>query len=65
MTTNPGNIFTPRQRHALLIVVLVLLSALVLFGLAGYVSAFLGAGILYVTLRPWHRALAHGRGWNR
>ena len=52
ITTDSDNIFTPRQRHVLLIVVLVLLSALVLFGLAGYVSAFLGAGILYVTLRP-------------
>ena len=65
MTTDSRNIFTPRQRHVLLIVVVVLLSALVLFGLVGYVSAFLGAGVLYVTLRPWHRALAHRRGWNR
>ena len=65
MAASSRNIFTPRQRHVLLIVVLVLLSALVLFGLAGYVSAFLGAGVLYVTLRPWHQALAHRRGWNR
>ena len=65
MPTDSRNIFTPGQRHVLLIVALVLLGALVLFGLAGYVSAFLGAGILYVSLRPWHRALAHRRGWNR
>ena len=65
MADTPDNIFTPRQRHVLLIVVLVALSGLVLFGLASYVSAFLGAGILYVALRPWFTALVHRRGWNR
>ena len=64
MAVPSDNIFTPHQRHVLLIVVLVLLGALTLFGLASYVSAFLGAGILYVTLRPWNRALVR-RGWNR
>lgn len=59
------NIYTPRQRHVLLIVVLVALGGLVLFGLASYISAFLGAGILYVVLRPWFTALVHGRRWNR
>ena len=59
------NIYTPRQRHSLLIVVLVAMGGLVLFGLAGFISAFLGAGILYVALRPWFAALVHRRGWNR
>jgi predicted PurR-regulated permease PerM len=59
------NIYTPRQRHTLLIVVLVAMGGLVLFGLASFISAFLGAGILYVTLKPWFTALVHRRGWNR
>ncbi|WP_210517906.1 AI-2E family transporter [Hymenobacter terricola] len=59
------NIYTPRQRHVLLVVVLVALGGLVLFGLASYISAFLGAGILYVVLRPWFAALVHRHGWPR
>lgn len=59
------NIYTPHQRYVLLIVVLVALGGLVLFGLASYISAFLGAGILYVVLRPWFTALVHRRGWPR
>ena len=65
MSAIPANIFTPYQRHVLLIVALVALSGLVFYGLASYVSAFLGAGILYVALRPWFTALVHRRGWNR
>ncbi|SHJ04300.1 Predicted PurR-regulated permease PerM [Hymenobacter daecheongensis DSM 21074] len=58
-------IYTPYQRHVLLIVVLVALGSLILYGLGSYLSAFLGAGILYVALRPWYAALVHRRGWNR
>ncbi|GAA3966567.1 AI-2E family transporter [Hymenobacter antarcticus] len=65
MAHAPQNIYTQRQRHTLLIVVLLTLGALVVFGLLSYLSAFLGAGILYVALRPWFGALVHGRGWNR
>ncbi|RYU76041.1 AI-2E family transporter [Hymenobacter persicinus] len=65
MPDDTENIFTPYQRHVLLIVVLVVLGGLVLFGLGSYISAFLGAGILYVALRPWFTALVHRRGWNR
>ena len=65
MAAVPTNIFTPYQRHLLLIVALVALGGLVLYGLASYISAFLGAGILYVALRPWFTALVHRRGWNR
>jgi predicted PurR-regulated permease PerM len=65
MAHAPQNIYTQRQRHTLLIVVLLVLGALVLLGLLNYLSAFLGAGILYVALRPWFAALVHRRGWNR
>ena len=68
MAAVPINIFTPYQQHVLLIVALVALVALgglVFYGLASYVSAFLGAGILYVALRPWFTVLVHRRGWNR
>ena len=59
------NIYTSRQRYVLLIVALVLLGLLALFGLLQYLTAFLGAGILYVVLRPWFTALVHKRRWNR
>lgn len=59
------NVFSPHQRHVLLICSLVGLATLILFGLLGYLTAFLGAGILYVVLRPWFTALVHRRGWNR
>jgi len=63
--TADENIYSPHQRHLLLIVSLVALSAIILFGLLSYLTAFLGAGILYVVLRPWFTALVHKRGWNR
>jgi predicted PurR-regulated permease PerM len=59
------NIYSPRQRYLLLIVTLVVLGLLTLYGLLGYLTAFLGAGILYVVLRPWFTALVHKRKWNR
>ncbi len=59
------NIYTPRQRYLLLIITLVVLGLLTLYGLLGYLTAFLGAGILYVVLRPWFTALVHKRKWNR
>lgn len=67
MAPNPTetNIYTPRQRFILLIVTLVVLGWLALFGLLQYLTAFLGAGILYVVLRPWFTALVHKRQWNR
>ena len=46
------NIYTPHQRFLLLIVALVLLGVLALFGLLSYLTAFLGAGILYAVFRP-------------
>ncbi|MFD1871746.1 AI-2E family transporter [Hymenobacter bucti] len=59
------NIYSPRQRYLLLIVTLIVLGLLTLYGLLGYLTAFLGAGILYVVLRPWFTALVHKRKWNR
>ena len=59
------NIYTPRQRYLLLIATLVVLGVLALYGLLQYLTAFLGAGILYVVLRPWFTALVHRRKWNR
>ncbi len=59
------NIYSPHQRFVLLIITLVMLGLLALFGLLQYLTAFLGAGILYVVLRPWFTALVHERHWNR
>ncbi|RZJ93973.1 MAG: AI-2E family transporter, partial [Hymenobacter sp.] len=59
------NIYTPRQRYLLLIATLVVLGLLAFYGILQYLTAFLGAGILYVVLRPWFTALVHRRHWNR
>ena len=58
------NIYTPRQRHVLLVASLIGLAALMVFGLAQYLTAFLAAGILFVVFRPWWVALVHRRRWN-
>ncbi|MCC3158874.1 AI-2E family transporter [Hymenobacter sp. 15J16-1T3B] len=59
------NIYTPRQRHVLLIASLIGLAGLMVFGLAQYLTAFLAAGILFVVFRPIWVALVHKRRWNR
>ena len=59
------NIYTPQQRHVLLIASLIALAGLMLTGVAQYITAFLAAGILFVVFRPWWLALVHRRGWNR
>ncbi len=64
LLTEP-NIYTPRQRHVLLIASVIALGLLAVFGLLQYLTAFLGAGILYVVFRPWFAALVHRRHWNR
>jgi predicted PurR-regulated permease PerM len=64
-TTTEVNIYSPKQRFVLLIITLVVLGLLSFFGLLQYLTAFLGAGILYVVLRPWFTALVHKRHWNR
>ena len=58
------NIYTPRQRYVLLVASLLGLAALMLLGLAQYLTAFLAAGILFVVFRPWWVALVHKRRWN-
>ena len=64
-TAAETNIYSPRQRFVLLICTIVVLGLLSLFGVLQYLTAFLGAGILYVALRPWFTALVHRRNWNR
>ena len=59
------NIYTPHQRHLLLVGSLLGLAALIGMGLMHYLTAFLAAGILFVAFRPWWVALVHRRGWNR
>ena len=59
------NIYTPQQQRVLLVTSLIVIAGFIIFGLSGYISAFLGAGILYVVLRPWFDNLVHKRHWNR
>ena len=59
------NIYSARQQHVLLIACLLGLAGFILLGLGSYTTGFLGAGILYVVLRPWFDALVHQRGLNR
>ncbi len=59
------NIYTPRQRHMLLVASLAGLVGLMVAGLAQYLTAFLAAGILFVVFRPWWVALVYRRRWNR
>lgn len=60
-----GTIYTPKQQRVLLITSLIVIAGFIIFGLSGYTSAFLGAGILYVIFRPWFTTLVHKRNWNR
>ncbi|MBN8822582.1 MULTISPECIES: AI-2E family transporter [unclassified Spirosoma] len=60
-----NSIYTPQQQRILLIASLLIIAGFILFGLSGYTTAFLGAGILYVVFRPWFTALAIKRNWNR
>jgi predicted PurR-regulated permease PerM len=59
------NIYTPQQQRILLITSLIIIAGFIIYGLSGYISAFLGAGILYVVFRPWFTALAIKRNWNK
>ncbi len=58
-------IYTPQQQRILLISSLLIIAGFIIFGLSGYISAFLGAGILYVVMKPWFDNLVHKRHWNR
>lgn len=60
-----GTTYTPQQQRILLITSLIVIAGFIIYGLSGYVSAFLGAGILYVIFRPWFTALVHKYNWNR
>jgi len=58
-------IYTAHQQRWLLVVSLIAIAGLILLGLLSYITAFLGAGVLYVVFRPWFVALVHRLGWNR
>ena len=60
-----ATIYTPKQQRVLLITSLIVIAGFIVFGLSGYTSAFLGAGVLYVIFRPWFTALVLKRNWNR
>ena len=49
ITDDANNIYTPHQRY-------VGLGGLALYGLGSYGLALLGAGIVFVVLRPWFTA---------
>ncbi|MBC6988671.1 AI-2E family transporter [Hymenobacter sp. BT491] len=58
------SIYSARQQHILLISSLLVLAALILYGLGDTITGFLGAGILFVVFRPWFQALVHRRKWH-
>lgn len=60
-----NTIYTPKQQRILLIASLLILGGFIIAGLQGYVSAFLGAGVLYVIFRPVFAGLVHKKKWNR
>jgi predicted PurR-regulated permease PerM len=60
-----STIYTPNQQRILLIASLLILGGFIIAGLRGYVSAFFGAGILYVIFRPLFYKLVHRKKWNR
>lgn len=62
-TTN--TIYTPRQQRVLLVASILILAGFIIAGLRDYVSAFFGAGILYVIFRPVFYNLVYHKKWNR
>ncbi|XWW46584.1 AI-2E family transporter [Fibrella sp. USSR17] len=60
-----SSIYTPKQQRILLIASLLILGGFIIAGLRGYVSAFFGAGILYVIFRPLFYKLVYRKKWNR
>ncbi len=60
-----ATIYTPRQQHILLIISLIIIAGFIFFGLRQYISAFLGASILFVVLRPWFHKLTIEKHWNK
>ena len=59
------NIYTPRQQRVLLVASLLVIAGFIVFGLRQYVTAFLGAAILFVVFRPWFHKLVGKYHWNR
>lgn len=63
--TSTNTIYTPKQQRILLIASLLVLGGFIIAGLRGYVSAFFGAGILYVIFRPVFYGLVYRKKWSR
>lgn len=60
-----ANIYTPNQQRILLIISLLIIGGFIIVGISQFITAFLGAVILYVVFRPWFHHLVYKRGWNR
>jgi predicted PurR-regulated permease PerM len=57
------NIYTPKQREALLVTSILLLLFFILYGLREYLSALLGSVILYMLFLPMYRHLVEKKKW--
>lgn len=57
--------YNSRQKRIFLLVSIIILSLVLFFGLYGYISAFFGAGILYVLFRQPFTYLSEKLGWNK
>ncbi|WP_420155465.1 AI-2E family transporter [Siphonobacter sp.] len=60
-----ASIYTPKQQRYLLVFSLVVITGFIIAGLRQYITAFFGAGILYVIFRPWFTTLVHKKNFNR
>ncbi len=60
-----SSIYTPKQQRYLLVFSLIVISGFIIAGLRQYITAFFGAGILYVIFRPWLHNLVEKRHFNR
>ncbi len=65
LSSTTNTIYTPRQQRVLLVVSLLILAGFIIAGLRDYISAFFGAGILYVIFRPVFYGLVYRKKWNR
>ena len=59
------NIYTPQQQRILLITSLIIIGGFIIFGLSGYISAFLGQGFYMLSFGPGLRPWPSNDNWNR
>jgi len=57
------NIYTQKQKEALLITSIAVLLFFILYGLRDYLSALFGSVILYILFLPFYRYLVEKRNW--